>query len=207
MCAQASSKFFIQEGRRKSAAPLSSTLGAMNTRNLKFAFAYASIATFLLCLPFEAVLFERTCPPDLNNSSHIPVAGLGNTPIGEVSSWTSFKILLLGGISLFGGLGCVGWLANVAYYYSARSLLNGEYLKPRVLSLISILLATFSLKLTNIFYVPGDEGGVCRLSAIKALPGYTIWLSAIFVLLLSAWLPRMRVMPRMRVRSCKATSP
>jgi len=163
----------------------------MNTQNSRFAFAYVSIAIFLLCLPFEAVLFERTCPPDLNNSSHIPIAGLGNTPIGEVSSWTSFKILLLGGISLFGGagFGCVGWLANVTYYYSAHSLLNGERLKPRALSLLSMLLATFSLMLTNLFYVPGDEGGACRLSAIKALPGYGIWLTAIFVMAVSAWLP------------------
>lgn len=162
----------------------------MNKWSTQVAFAYASIAAFLLCLPFEAVLFERVCPSDLNNSSHILVAGLGNTSIGEVSSWSSFKILLLGGISLFGGLGCAGWLANVFYYYSARSLFNGERLKPRVFSLISVLLASFSLNLTNMFYVPGDEGGVCRLSAIKALPGYTIWLVAIIVMAVSAWLPK-----------------
>ena len=87
----------------------------MNLQNRSKAFATLAIVLFIICLPMEAVLFDRTCPVTSDApASSAPVAGLGNPPLGTeppIASY-SFLMLLLGGFGMMAGLGAIGWLAN-----------------------------------------------------------------------------------------------
>jgi hypothetical protein len=149
------------------------------------AFATLAIVLFIICLPMEAVLFDRTCPVSIDApASSAPVAGLGNPPLGNEppTAGHSFLMLLLGGFSIMAGLGAIGWLANPLAVFAFLLLRRGEFFRARAASLAALVLAVASLHATNIFYLAGDEGGVCRSSAIAALPGFWLWVASLLAL-------------------------
>lgn len=163
------------------------TTGIMYRRTMcKFILLVAAIL-YTSCLPLDAAIFDRTCPSVENGPSSLsPVAGMGKAPIGrEVpTSDPSWFLLLGGGVALIlqGSLGAIGWLANPAAALAVMLLVDRKMALARGTAAAAMLLAASSLHATNHFYLAGDEGGVCRLSAVSAAPGFWLWLSAMTTL-------------------------
>lgn len=152
----------------------------------KFALLFAGVL-FVACMTQDAVVFDRTCPGSIDRpASSAPVAGLNNAPLGETSISESFVLLLFGWFGS-GGLGGVGWWANPCAALALVNLLRGQVLKARHFSVGAFALAATSLYATNFFYLIGDEGGVCRLSAVSALSGYWLWLASIAALVFASF--------------------
>jgi len=157
--------------------------------------ALFAILFYLVCLPLDAAVFDRTCPanPEISNSAAL-VAGFGNTPLGKEAPTTnpSWFLLILGGFSLLYGLGGFGWLANPCFAFVCVLLYKREVAPARASALASLILSATSLHATNHLYLAGDEGGVCRISAIAAGPGFWLWLLSIFLLFLSTLIAQNR---------------
>jgi len=148
-------------------------------------------AMYGACLPLDAAVFDRTCPPTFDSPKDAaPVAGVGNPPLGETSIAISFLCLLLGWLALFGGLGAIGWLANPFAIIAVVKIAYGKVVTARWCAVLSFVFAATSLYATNVFYLVGDEGGVCRTSAISPLIGYWLWLGSTVMLLIGTVLTR-----------------
>jgi hypothetical protein len=86
-----------------------------------------------------------------------------------------------------GSTGAIGWIANPLIIFSAYLLLkNRKPILALKTSLLALTLAALSLYATNWLVLYGDEGGVCRSSAVAAHLGYWLWLSSIFLVTLGA---------------------
>jgi hypothetical protein len=163
--------------------------GGMNTfRTTLLALLLIATVIFALSLYFPAATLDRTCPGSTDlPASASPIAGMGNPPLGETTTdpglFYVFGVFAL----LMGSTGAIGWIANPLIIFSAYLLLkNRKPILALKTSLLALTLAALSLYATNWLVLYGDEGGVCRSSAVAAHLGYWLWLSSIFLVTLGA---------------------
>lgn len=135
------------------------------------------------CLFMDAAVFERICEG--------PVAGIGGAAAGEITVQPSFSMLLMGGFALvYGSPGAIGWLANPAAALACMAYFISEPVWARSLAAVAVTLSATSLHATNFMFLAGDEGPVCRSSALAPLPGFWLWVASFVVLMLATLLVR-----------------
>jgi hypothetical protein len=155
----------------------------------RFLLLIASVALFTLCLLQPAVEFEKVCKN--HATGLVEVAGLGNEPLGPLEIMGGLKLLLIGGFGiLIAHIGAVGWLANPLYFaalITTFSTYNSFRKFSRWCAFGAFGLALISLKVTNWFPIPADEGTVCYFSAIQPKEGHWLWISAIMLMNAHVW--------------------
>ena len=149
----------------------------------------ASLVLFALACALPAVDFDKAC----STEGEPELAKLWQAPLGTVETSRGLWLLAGGALGVvFLQTGAFGWLANPFYGVGVLLALLGRravMLLARMAALAALALAAISLLLTNVWPLPADEGGVCRLSAIAPRLGYWLWLFAIVALCVAAFRP------------------
>ena len=153
-------------------------LGSMKRDSIQRRFTLLPAALFILCLPFDAIVFQKICPAP-----------------GELITWSSYGLLLFGWLGLLSdGLPAIGWVANPLWLIALLTSGKGMWV-PRVASVAALLTCMLSKYMTTRFHLSADEGGVCRMSAVSLLPGYWLWLTSMVTMCVVTWYGR-RAQPR-----------
>lgn len=148
-----------------------------------------SIVLFAIAMCSPTADFVKICGTGVSGET---ITELMNDGLGVRETLWGWQFFLFGPVGLMVlQPGALGWLANplgaAALFVRGRS-----HWIPKGMAVLSLLVAALSLRLTDLFPVPTDDGAACRLAAMGPRLGYWVWLAAIAVAVLSAWMDTSR---------------
>lgn len=102
----------------------------------------------------------------------------------EIRDYSSFELLLVGGISFLGGgiLECFIWSANIWFFLAISCLFFRRFIASIIIGIIALLISgSFMFWKTVLVSESGREANIYSLET-----GYFLWLTSILLLIFSS---------------------
>jgi hypothetical protein len=130
---------------------------------LRFRFLLAAVVLFAVSLVLPAITYDVS---------------------GTSDSMSGLSLLLMGWFNVFAGV--AGWLANPFFAFGCVAVLLRRKITSIVLLVLSLLLAISSVQLFSSGVMKDESGVLYPLQYFSA--GFYVWLAAIVVALISAFI-------------------